>query len=241
MILKNWSWSAFFDALPAIFAGMWTTLGLTLAAFVVALVVGMMWTLILRIRFRWFTMAVRLVMNFIRTTPPLVQLYFLFFAWPLVPYFGLRLDALAVGIIGLGIHFSTYISETYRSGIEAIPKGQWEASRALNFNTFQTWTRVILPQAIPPVIPMLGNYLIIMFKEVPLTSAIGVAGMLLVAREYGAQYYTFVEPLTLVGLFFLLLSYPSSLLVQRLENVMNRRFEHAGHNVSTEGKEVTAS
>lgn len=128
-------------------------------------------------------------------------------------------------VLGLGIHFSTYISEVYRSGIEAVEKGQWEAARALNFSTAQKWTKVILPQAIPPTIPMLGNYLIIMFKEVPLASTIGVIGMLQLANNYGAKTWNYVEPLTIVAILFLALSYPSALLVKKLEEKMNRQFD----------------
>src|SRR5699024_2201099 len=108
-------------------------------------------------------------------------------------------------ILGLGIHFSTYIGEIYRSGIESVDKGQWEASRALNFSTMDKWRKIVLPQAIPPTIPMLGNYFIIMFKEVPLASTISVAGIMLMANSYGARTYAYLEPITIVGIIFLLL------------------------------------
>src|SRR5699024_5887487 len=91
------------------------------------------------------------------------------------------------GMIGLGVHFSTYISEVYRSGIEDIDEGQWEAATALNLPTYKKWMKIILPQALPPTIPMLGNYLIILFKEVPLASTIGVIGILQLANDYGAK------------------------------------------------------
>jgi len=126
--------------------------------------------------------------------------------------------------LGLGIHFSTYIGEIYRSGIESVDKGQWEASTALNISTWDKWRKIILPQAIPPTIPMLGNYFIIMFKEVPLASTIGVAGIMLLARSYGAENWSYLEPLTIVGIIFLVLSYPSAVLIKKLENRFNRRF-----------------
>lgn len=222
--IRQWNWDHAIDSFPLIFKAMWLTLGLTLACYLCALALGFGWTALRSVKARWFNALVRFVMQFIRTTPPLVQLYFLFYAWPLVPYVGYSFSPLTTAILGLGIHFSTYIAEIYRSGIESVPKGQWEASIALNYSRFQQWTKIILPQALPPVIPMLGNYLIIMFKEVPLTSAIGFAGMLLVAREYGQDHWSYIEPLTIVALFFLALSYPSSLFVSKLEERMNRRF-----------------
>src|SRR5699024_2207404 len=108
---------------------------------------------------------------------------------------------------------------------ESVESGQWEAATALNYSTMDKWTKIILPQAIPPTIPMLGNYLIILFKEVPLTATIGVLGILQLARDYGAKTWNYVEPLTIVGLLFLLLSYPSALLIKKLEEKMNRNFD----------------
>ena len=83
---------------------------------------------------------------------------------------------------------------------------------------------MILPQALPRVLPALGNYTISMFKETPLLLGIGVLDVVGQAREVGSETFRFVEPITLAGLFFLLLSYPSSLLVRRLE----RRYGFAG-------------
>src|SRR5699024_8109039 len=123
------------------------------------------------------------------------------------------------------IHFSAYIGEVYRSRIDAVEKGQWEASTAVSFSTSTKWTKIILPQAIPPTNPMLGNYLIIMFKEVPLASTIGVVGILRLANDYGAKYWSYVEPLTIVAILFLVLSYPSAILSSKLEKKMNRRFD----------------
>ncbi|UOR10441.1 ectoine/hydroxyectoine ABC transporter permease subunit EhuD [Halobacillus amylolyticus] len=235
----TWEWSTVVDVFPHIFEAMWTTLGLTIVCFTVALIVGGIWTFLKRIKFKPFNWLISFIIEFIRSTPPLVQLYFLFFAWPLIPYVGVTLEPFTVAVFGLGIHFSTYISEIYRSGIEGVPKGQIEAATALNYTTFQKWTKVILPQAIPPVIPMLGNYLIIMFKEIPLTIVVGVAGMLTAAEVYGVNNFEYLEPYTLVAFFFLAMSYPSALFVQWLERKLNKRYE--SDNKKSTKKGVTTS
>src|SRR5690606_12324822 len=87
------------------------------------------------------------------------------------------------------------------------------------------WSKIILPQAIPPTIPMLGNYLIIMFKEVPLAATIGVVGMLHMANEYGSIHWKYLEPLTIVALLFLVLSYPSAVFIKKLEQKFNQNFD----------------
>lgn len=221
----NFRWETFFDALPIVLQGLGVTVGLTFACFGFALLFGFVWIFFRRIPNKLIVPIVTWVMEFIRSTPPLVQLFFVYYALPVVPVIGVTLEPFTCAILAIGIHYSTYIGEIYRSGIESVDKGQWEASIALNFSTMDKWRRIILPQAIPPTIPMLGNYFIIMFKEVPLASIIGVTGILAMANSYGALNFAYLEPLTIVGIIFLLLSYPSSILIKKLEVKMNTRFD----------------
>lgn len=220
-----WSWETFIDALPFVLQGLGITIGLTITCYLFALVFGFAWTFFLRVPNKIFHFIVRWTLEFIRSTPPLVQLFFIYYALPMIPGIGVTLSPFTSAVVGLGIHFSTYIGEVYRSGIEGIDKGQWEAAKALNFSTLDKWRKIILPQALPPTIPMLGNYFIIMFKEVPLASTISVGGILLMANTYGAQNWAYLEPLTIVGIIFLLLSYPSAILIKKLEIKMNTRFD----------------
>ncbi|MFS0749068.1 ectoine/hydroxyectoine ABC transporter permease subunit EhuD [Oceanobacillus sp. 1P07AA] len=221
----GFSFETFIDALPYVLDGIWVTIGLTFASFAFALIFGFVWTFLRRVPNRPFNFIVTWIMEFIRSTPPIVQLFFIFYALPTLPVIGVSLPPFLCGVIGLGVHFSTYIGEIYRSGIESVDKGQWEASKALNFSTWDKWKKIVLPQAIPPTIPMLGNYFIIMFKEVPLASTITVAGIMSMARSYGSEHWSYVEPLTIVGIIFLVLSLPSAMLIKRLELKFNRRFD----------------
>jgi polar amino acid transport system permease protein len=122
-----------------------------------------------------------------------------------------------VVVTGLGLHFSTYTSKVFRAGIENVPTGQWEASKALNYNGYQTMRHVILPQAIPAMIPPLANYLITMFKETPLLSAITVVELSNAANIFSNSNYKYPEPMTLVGVFFLIVSVPAAYLAMKLE------------------------
>lgn len=225
--MTEWSWKVFIDAFPFVIKGIGITAGLTIASFAFALVFGFFWTILRRVPIRPIQFISTWTMEFIRSTPPLVQLYFIFFAFPEIPVVGeyLIFSPFMSGVIGLGVHFSTYISEVYRSGIEDVGEGQWEAAKALNFPTWKKWTKIIIPQAIPPTIPMIGNYLIILFKEVPLASTIGVIGIMQLAENYGSKTFNYVEPYTIVAILFLLLSYPSALLIRFLEKKLNRKFD----------------
>lgn len=210
----NWSWTVAADVLPLLLGGLVVTVEATILGAAVAYVLGLFLAIMKRSHNRVLALTVYWMSEFIRRTPLLVQLYFLFYV---LPDLGLFLSPLAAGVIGLGLHFSTYTSEVFRAGIDNVAKGQWEASRSLNYNPWQTWRYVILPQAIPPMIPPLANYLITMFKETPLLAAITVIELFNAANIYSNSYYKYLEPMTLVGLLFLLVSIPAAYLAMRLE------------------------
>ena len=212
--MGGWDWDFVRQILPTMLRGLVVTFEATLLGSVVAFVLGLVLALLRRAGIPVLSQLVWLFIEFVRSTPLLVQLYFLFFV---LPEFGVRLSALTAGVIGLGVHYATYTAEVYRAGIEGVPRAQWEAATALSLPRHRTWTRVILPQAVPRVLPALGNYVISMFKETPLLLAIGVIDLVGAAKEAGAGAYRYVEPYTLAGLFFLLLSYPAAVLVRKLE------------------------
>ena len=210
----EWSWDHAFAVLPQLLKGLVVTIEATIVASLIAYILGLAIAILkmsnrklTRVSLYWMT-------EFVRRTPILVQLYIVFYV---LPDYGIFLEAFTCGVIVLGIHFSTYTSEVFRAGIDNVPKGQWEAARSLNYNPYQAWKHVILPQAIPPMIPPLANYLITMFKETPLLAAITVVELFRAADQYSNSHYTYLEPMTLVGVFFLLVSIPSAMIAMRLE------------------------
>jgi polar amino acid transport system permease protein len=202
------------DILPDLLRGLVVTVKATLVGSALALTLGLALAILRRSGsppVRWVTVA---FIEFVRSTPLLVQLYFLFFV---LPAWGVLLSGFQAGVLGLGVHYATYTSEVYRAGIEGVPRGQWEAATALNLPASRVWRSVILPQAIPRVLPALGNYVISMFKETPLLSTITVMEMMFVARDIGQRTFLYNVPITLVGLLFLAVSLPASYTVRRLE------------------------
>jgi polar amino acid transport system permease protein len=208
-----WDWGFAFSILPDLLAGLVLTLQITVLGSIVAFSLGLVLALALRGP-RVLAIVVRSFVEFVRSTPLLVQIFFLYFV---LPDFGILLPTLAVGVIALGVHYATYTADIYRAGIDAVPVGQWEAAAALSLPRSRVWTGVILPQAIPRVLPALGNYVISMFKETPLLIGISVLEIVGQAREAGGTTFRYVEAYTLAGLLFLALSYPAALLVRRLE------------------------
>lgn len=210
----GWDWSFAAEILPLLLDGLRLTILITLLGAVVALVLGLGFALLRRTRVRAVARTAGFFVEFIRGTPLLVQLYVIFFV---LPDIGIMLPPLAAGVIGLGLHYATYTAEVFRAGIENVSRGQWEAARATNLNPRQTWLHVILPQAIPPMIPALANYLIAMFKETPLLSAITVLELMNQARSVANSSYRYIEPMTLVGVFFLAISLVSVVGLRWLE------------------------
>lgn len=217
----EWSWSVVLDVMPKMLAGLVITVQATLVGAVLAYVLGLLLAILKMSKNRLIAWSSYWSSEFIRRTPLLVQLYFLFYV---LPDFGIFLSPFVAGVIGLGFHFSTYTSEVYRAGIENVPKGQWEAAKSLNYNPYQTWRYVVLPQAIPPMFPPLANYLITMFKETPLLSAITVVELFNAANIYSNSHYKYLEPITLVGVFFLIVSIPSAILAIRLERRFGKKY-----------------
>ena len=130
----------------------------------------------------------------------------------------MRTLAIMTGALALGLQYSAYTSEVYRAGIEAVAKGQHEAARALNLSGGRTFSHIILPQAIPRIVPAMGNYLVSIMKDVPLLSVVTVLEMLNVARIIGDRTFNYLVPLSLVGALYLIMTLVASAGVRLLDN-----------------------
>jgi polar amino acid transport system permease protein len=212
-------WSFALEILPTLGSALVITIQATVLGMLVAVTLGLVLAMLRRSRLHIVSLPTAFVIEFIRSTPLLVQMYFLFYVLPLT---GVQMSPLATGIVALGVHYATYCAEVYRAGIEAVPRGQWEAATALNMSRWRTAVGVVLPQAIPPVVPALGNYLVAMFKDTPLLSAITVVELLQQSKMIGSATFRYTEPLTLVGVLFLVLSLVAAWGVRGLEARLQR-------------------
>ncbi|MEU3305087.1 ectoine/hydroxyectoine ABC transporter permease subunit EhuD [Streptomyces sp. NPDC006678] len=215
----TWDWSAVADFMPRFWEGVLVTLQILVLGSLLSFTLGLVWALALRSGPRVVRWPVGLFTEFVRNTPLLVQLFFLFFV---LPEWGVQFSALTTGTIAIGLHYSTYTAQVYRAGIDAVPPGQWEAATALSLPVHRTWVAVILPQAVRRIAPALGNYVIAMLKDTPLLAGISVLEMLQQSRLESAATFQYTEPLTVVGIAFILIAYPASLLVRTLERRLAR-------------------
>lgn len=206
-----WDWSYAWEALPSMLEAFFkVTLLVTIAGSAIAAVVGLIIAIARRSAPRPVAAVLTFVVNFIRMTPIVVQLMFAFYVFT-------SIDPVTIGIIIFGIHYATYMAEVYRAGIDAVPVGQWEATKALSMSRGRTWWAVIIPQALRSTLPALGNYVISMFKDTPFLISITVVELVRAAQIFGGQNFRYTEAIVLAGVIYLIASYPTSLLISRME------------------------
>jgi len=216
----DWRWDFVWEILPRLIAATGNTLIAAGAGYLIALVLGLVFALAQRTPYWPLTAAMRETVEFIRSTPLVLQIFFVFYVGP---QFGIRLDPWTAGMIAIGLHYSAYLSEVYRGGLDSVPKGQWEACASLSMSARQTYMRIIIPQALPPSVAGMGNYLVGIFKDTPMLSVIGVAELMHTANAIGSESYRFLEPYTLVGVIFLAISLPSAGLIRLFEGWVRRK------------------
>lgn len=197
--------------IPILLSGLVVTLEAAVLGFLVACVLGLVFAALRGVPSKLVSWPAAVLVEFFRDTPLIVQLFFLYYA---LPEYGILLPAFLTGALALGIQYSAYLSEVYRGGIDAVDRGQREAAKSLDLPPGRTFTHIILPQAIPRVIPALGNYLVGITKDVPVLSVVTIVEMLSAARIIGDQTFDYLVPLSMVGGIYLILTIAASALVR---------------------------
>jgi len=218
-VMQVWDMQYALDILPQILQAFFKyTLVATVLGSILGVTLGLVFAIIRRVHVPVVAPLTTAFIEFVRSTPIPIQLFFVYFALPLIPVVGITLSAMTAGVLTFGVHYACYYAEVYRAGIDSVPKGQWEACTALSIPHWRQWQAVVLPQAVRNVLPSLGNYVISMFKETPFLYVIGVPEMVLTAATtIGGATFRYVEPITIAGLIFLAASYPAAVAMRRLE------------------------
>lgn len=197
-------------------SGLKYTLILTFLGMGVALVLALVLVLpqVMHRRIWVLVILVRAIVELVRGTPLILQLFYIFYVFP---QFGLQLSPVTAGVIGLGLNYAAYLSEIYRAGIQAVPKGQWEASDALGMSWGLGMRRIILPQAARISLPSIGNYFVSLFKDSALCSTISVTELLFAGQLIASDTFKYLTVYTIILITYFVISYPASLGVRALE------------------------
>lgn len=207
-------WAFAISILPILLKGMVVTIQATVVGFFIAAILGLILAALKSARLKIISWPARLFTEFVRDTPLLAQLFFLYYV---LPEYGIVLPAFLTGALALGLQYSAYTSEVYRAGIESVASGQTEAARALDLSALRTFSVIIMPQAIPRIIPALGNYLVSIMKDVPVLSVVSVLEMLNVAKIIGDRTFNYLIPLSMVGGLYLIMTLIASFAVRYLD------------------------
>lgn len=200
--------------IPPLLDGLWITVQITAMAAVLGLVLAFLAALGRRARARPVRAASRIYIELFRGTSALVQLFWVYFALPLL---GLQLEAMAAAVVVLGLNTGAYGAEVVRGAIGAVPRGQYEAALALNMSERQTMWRIVLPQALLVALPPLGNLLIELLKNTALVSMITLADLTFEGQLLRASTLRSVEIFGLVLLMYFALAALITLGVRALE------------------------
>ena len=207
------------EFLPILLQGVWLTIVVTVGSLVLSTLLGMVWALMRVSRLAVLQRTSAGIINGIRGIPIIVQLFYIYFV---MPELGLTLTALQAAIIGLGIAYSAYQAENFRAGIEAIDKGQVEASESLGMSWPLMMRRVILPQAVKIILPPYGNIMIMMLKDSSQASTITVAELTMQGQLVASSTFKYTSVLTMVAVLYLVMSVPLILFVGWLERRMQQ-------------------
>lgn len=188
--------------LPAILSGLRLTVFVWVASALGGLVLGFLVATARQFGPGWLGALLRMIVEILRGTPFLVQIFLLYFGGPAI---GLRLDPIPAGLIGLTLYGAAYFSEIFRAGFRAIPPGHVEAAECVGLTRRQIILRILLPEMTMLVLPQCVNMTILLVKETAVLSIITVPEMTMVIGAIGSQQYAFVEAMTLLALFYWLL------------------------------------
>jgi polar amino acid transport system permease protein len=235
--------SYFFDHLSTVGSGLWVTVQATVLGALLALVLSFAFGLMANSRLLPVRAVSRVIVEFFRGTSLYVQLFWLFYAFPLLT--GYELTALFCGVVAFGMNYGAYGSEVVRGSINAVPRAQWEAAIALNMTPWQRMRRVIMPQAVVQMIPPFANLLIQLLKATPLLWLISAADLTTVVEQMRDRTgATTAAYLTLLVMYFVL-AYAMTLALNAVERAAKARLgQHTGagsllRSRSAQGAQVT--
>ncbi|MGH1493144.1 MAG: amino acid ABC transporter permease [Acidimicrobiales bacterium] len=212
------------QSLRFIATGIGATLLITAAAFLIGSILGVVITIARRSSNRLISALGRVWVEIIRSAPPVVWLFLVFFG---LPQAGVKFSPLVAAIFTFGLVASTYISEIYRSGLSSIGVGQFEASAAVGLSSFDSARFIIVPQVFRVIGPTMATYAIGLLKDSALASTIGVVDL---AFRASLEYQRTGQGLTIfgiVGLIYLLLSLPLAVVSRRVDSRLRARFSVA--------------
>ena len=216
----DWDFSVVWRNLDVLMNGLGQSLLLTGVTLALGLSIGLVVAALKITRIRRITIPVDIYISVFRNTPPLVQLFWFFFAFPIL--ISVRFSPFQAAVVTLSLQSGAFFAEIFRGGIESIDHGQWEAGSALGMGYFKLMHRIILPQAVRRMIPALLNRAIELFKTTTLVSTVAFADLLYQAQVLSSRTFRPLEIYTVVAIMYFIVIFATSMGVRVLENRLAR-------------------
>lgn len=216
--MTGFQWSDYTTFFHPLLLGVRYTLLVTVITMAISMVAAVLVALARLSPWRVLRFVVSAYVEFIRSTPALVQLYYIFYV---LPVFHITLSAVMAGIIGLSLIYTAYMSEVYRAAILAVPTTQVEAARSLALSYWQTTRLVILPQAARTALPPTVNYLLSLVKDTSLLSLITIQELMFTGLLLASRTFKYFDILTEVALMYFVICFPLTLLARKLERKLD--------------------
>lgn len=217
----HWQFGIALQYLPFLLKGVGITIIVTLVAVLLGAFIGLIAAILRLTRFKSLRFLGALYVDFFRSTPQLVQLFWIYYCIPILT--GIDLSAIISGAIGLSVSTGSFLAEIFRGGILSIEKGQKEAALAIGMTPFQTMRRIILPQAIRRMIPPFTNVFISTLKASSFVGVVGVQDLMWQGNTVITYTFRPLEVLTVVAVTYFVLTYPQALASEWLYNKMRVR------------------
>jgi cystine transport system permease protein len=212
----------FIRSLPLLKSAVLMTVLLGLSSFVLGSTLGLLVAMARISRFAVLRALAFAYVSIFRGTPLLVQILLLYFG---LPRYGIVLDPVPAALLALTLFSAAYLSENFRSGINAVDRGQWEAAMSLGMGYWKAMVRVILPQGLRIAIPPVGSRMIALIKDTSLASTITVVELTRVADQVGASTFRYMEMFLMVGFIYWVINQILTIAQTILENRVSRRFQ----------------
>jgi His/Glu/Gln/Arg/opine family amino acid ABC transporter permease subunit len=207
------------DWAPQLLVAAGHTLKMTLFAYVLGAVAGLLIALGGLSRRRGLAAVCRVYIEFIRGTPTLTQLFLIYFGLASI---GIVIPGFEAAVIALGMHYAAYMAEIYRSGILAVDRGQHEAAQAVGMTRAQTMRSIILPQSVRVILPPMANSAISLLKDTSVASLIAAPELMMRANDITSEYYMPMQVYLITGAMYFVMAYPLSLAARRLERLTGK-------------------
>lgn len=213
-----WRWQDAISNMNVFIEGFSYTLSVSLLAICVAVIMGISHSLMATGKFCLLKAWARTYVEFFQNTPLLINIFFLYFVLPGLPYIGIKLSVFTIGVIGIGIYHGAYMSEVFRSGIESIPRGQFEASRSQGFSYIQQMIYIIMPQTIKIILPSATNQAINLIKNTSVLTIIAGAELMYQTDSYAQNSLSYAPAYIIAGILYFTVCYCLSMFARYHEN-----------------------